>query len=132
MIKEFSKFFTASLKRTAQNVYPLVRKKEKCLEIIKQAQEELNSLQTQINGYQGPIIEQTGGYTTEDLVTREVIDTGKIDPKTGKTIKSTVYRLTYPDTIVPPAMNATETSNECDMPEMPSDGVADGNNEVTI
>ena len=98
--KEFSKFFTASLKRTAQNVYPLVRRKHKLLDEIADRQAELESIEQQIAGYQIPIKEATGGFTTEDLVKREVIDTGKVD-KDGRLIKQTVYSLKYPETIVP-------------------------------
>lgn len=98
--KEFSKFFTASLKRTAQNVYPLVRRKNKLLDEIAERQAELESIKQQIEGYQIPIREATGGFTTEDLVKREVIDTGKVD-KDGRPIKQTVYSLMYPETIVP-------------------------------
>lgn len=98
--KEFSKFFTASLKRTAQNVYPLVRRKHKLLDEIADRQAELESIEQQIAGYQIPIKEATGGFTTEDLVKREVIDTGKVD-KDDRPIKQTVYSLMYPETIVP-------------------------------
>ena len=98
--KEFSKFFTASLKRTAQNVYPLVRRKHKLLDEIADRQAELESIEQQIAGYKIPIKEATGGFTTEDLVKREVIDTGKVD-KDGRPIKQTVYSLMYPETIVP-------------------------------
>lgn len=98
--KEFSKFFVASLKRTAQNVYPLVRRKTKLLEEIAEREKELESIQAQIEGYQVPIREATGGYTTEDLITRVVITTDKVD-KDGRPIKVTQYNLTYPDTIVP-------------------------------
>ena len=98
--KEFSKFFIASLKRTAQNVYPLVRRKTKLLEEIAEKQAELVSIQAQIEGYQVPIKEATGGYTTEDLITRVVLTTDKVD-KDGRPIKVTQYNLTYPDTIVP-------------------------------
>lgn len=98
--KEFSKFFIASLKRVAQNVYPLVRKKTKLLEEIAERQAELESIQAQIDGYQVPIKEATGGYTTEDLITRVVVTTDKMD-KDGKPIKVTQYNLTYPETIIP-------------------------------
>lgn len=98
--KEFSKFFTASLKRTAQNVYPLVRRKHKLLDEIADRQAELESIEQKIAGYQIPIKEATGGFTTEDLVKREVIDTGKVD-KDGRPIKQTVYSLKYPETIIP-------------------------------
>lgn len=99
--KEFSKFFIASLKRTAQNVNPLVRRKNKLLAQIGEMREELSSIQAQIDGYQIPIKEATGGWTTEDLVERLVTETTKLD-KEGKPIKMTQYVLKYPDTIVPP------------------------------
>lgn len=108
--KEFSKFFIASLKRTAQNVYPLVRRKTKLLAEIADRQAELESIQAQIEGYQVPIKEATGGYTTEDLITRVVLTTDKVD-KDGKPIKVTQYNLTYPDTIVP------EEPKDVDTPE---------------
>lgn len=108
--KEFSKFFIASLKRTAQNVYPLVRRKTKLLAEIADKQAELESIQAQIEGYQVPIKEATGGYTTEDLITRVVLTTDKVD-KDGKPIKVTQYNLTYPDTIVP------EEPEDVDTPE---------------
>lgn len=107
--KEFSKFFVASLKRTAQNVNPLVRRKSKLLAQIGEMREELGSIQAQIDGYQVPIKEATGGWTTEDLVERVVTETAKLD-KDGKPIKMTQYVLKYPDTIVPP----TEIHSESD------------------
>lgn len=99
--KEFSKFFIASLKRTAQNVNPLVRRKNKLLAQIGEMREELASIQAQIDGYQIPIKEATGGWTTEDLVERVVTETTKLD-KDGKPIKMTQYVLKYPESIVPP------------------------------
>lgn len=100
--KKFSKFVIASIKRTAQNCYPLVRKKTKLLATIEQAQEELKMLQTQIDAYQIPIKAATGGYSTEELITRTVVDTGKVD-KDGKPVTMVQWNLTYPDTVVPPA-----------------------------
>lgn len=110
--KKFSKFFVASLKRTAQNVYPLVRQRNKLQKQIEEAQEELNSISIQLDAYQAPIKEQTGGYTTDDLISREVIETGKTD-KNGKPVKQTVYKLIYPDTIVPTTPHANESDGQC-------------------
>ena len=107
---EFSKFFIASLKRVAQNVYPLVRRKTKLLAEIAERQAELESIQAQIDGYQVPIKEATGGYTTEDLITRVVVTTDKMD-KEGKPIKVTQYNLTYPDTITPPEQEQEVVTN---------------------
>lgn len=102
--KEFSKFFVASLKRTAQNVSPLVRRKQKLQAEIAEREEELKSIQFQLDTYEAPIKEATGGYSTEDLVTRVVEETGKVD-KDGKPIKMTRWVLRYPETIVPTCEN---------------------------
>lgn len=102
--KEFSKFFVASLKRTAQNVSPLVRRKQKLQAEIAEREEELKSIQFQLDTYEAPIKEATGGYSTEDLVTRVVEETGKVD-KDGKPIKMTRWVLKYPETIVPTCEN---------------------------
>lgn len=98
--KEFSKFFIASLKRTAQNVSPLVRKKQKLQAEIAEREEELKSIQIQIDSYEAPIKEVTDGYGTEDLIIRTVEVTDKLD-KDGKPVKVTKWNLKYPETIVP-------------------------------
>ena len=98
--KEFSKFFVASLKRTAQNVSFLVKRKHKLQAEIAQREEELKSIQAQLDIYEAPIKEATGGYTTEDLVVRTVEITDKTN-KEGKPIKVTKWSLRYPETIVP-------------------------------
>ena len=98
--KEFSKFFTATVKRTAQSIYPLVRQKTKLVKTIEEAQAELESIQIQIDSFEAPIKEATGGYGTEDLVVREVTPTGRLD-KNGRELKTTSYRLKYPDTLIP-------------------------------
>lgn len=100
MKKEFSKFFIASLKRTAMNVSPLVKRKQRLLADIAEREEELRSIQTQLETYEAPIKEVTGGFSTEDLVVRTVEVTGKTD-KDGKPIKVTKWSLKYPETIIP-------------------------------
>lgn len=99
--KNFSKIEIAVIKRTAQNVAQFVTKKEKLNAKIAELEAEKASLQPIIDSFQGPIKEMTGGYTTEDLVTREVVHTGKMDSKTGKEILQTRYILKYPNTVVP-------------------------------
>lgn len=121
--KKFSKFFVASLKRTAQNVYPLVRQRKKLQKQIAEAHEELNSINIQLDAYQAPIKEQTGGYTTDDLIRREVIETGKTD-KNGKPVKQTVYKLIYPDTVIPTTPPANDGNGQ---PYTPN---AEANNDV--
>lgn len=101
MEKKFSKIEIAVIKRTAQNVSQFVTKKEKLDAKIAELQAEKAALQPIIDSFQGPIKEMTGGYTTEDLVQREVVHTGKMDSKTGKEIIQTRYTLKYPETIIP-------------------------------
>lgn len=98
--KEFSKFFIASLKRTAMNVSPLVRRKQKLQEEIAEKQNELVAIQNQLNVYEKPIMEVTGGYTTEDLIEKVVENTGKTD-KNGNFVKITKWNLKYPETVIP-------------------------------
>lgn len=100
MKREFGKFFIASLKRTAMNVSPLVRRKQKLQAEIAERETELQSIQVQLDTYEAPIKEATGGYGTEDLVVRTVEVTDKVD-KDGKPVKVTKWNLKYPDTIVP-------------------------------
>ena len=138
MEKKFSKIEIAVIKRTAQNVSQFVTKKEKMnaeIEKIKaskqemidkyaatldekiaakvaKVQAEIDTLQPIIDSFQGPIKEMTGGYTTEDLIIREVVHTGKMDANTGKELLQTRFVLKYPDTVVPPV---TEEPN-CAVP----------------
>lgn len=116
MKKEFSKFFVASLKRTAQNVSPLVRRKQKLQAEIVDREEELKSIQVQLDTYEAPIKEATGGYSTEDLVVRTVEVTDKVD-KDGKPIKVTKWNLKYPETIVPVEETAEPADEETEAPE---------------
>ena len=86
----------AQLKRTAQNVYPLVNKKNKLMEQIASMNAELENVQAQIDAWEGATKAMTGGYTSEDLITRNVIcatnedGTTKVD-KNGQPIKVTKY-----------------------------------------
>ena len=101
MKKTFSKIEIAVIKRTAQNVSQFVAKKEKLDAKIAELEAEKASLQPIIDSFQGPIKEMTGGYTTEDLVVRETVHTGKMDAKTGKEITQTRFVLKYPETVIP-------------------------------
>ena len=112
-MKEFSKFQVATLKRVAQSVSPLVRAKEKLVNQITECEQELKSIQIQIDAFQGPIKEMTGGYTTEDLVVREVSVTDKLD-KEGKPVKVTKWVLRYPDTVVPVEQEEQEVPEEAE------------------
>lgn len=126
MEKKFSKIEIAAIKRTAQNVAQFTTKKAKLDEKIAELEAEKAALQPMIDAFQGPIKNMTGGYTTEDLITREVIKTGKMDPKTGKEILQTRFVLKYPETVVPPvADEPAEEPIEAYMTEVGNDFDAD-------
>ena len=98
--KKFDKFFVANLKRTAQMVSPMVREKAKLLADIEEKQNRVATLDAQIESLDSHI-RQECGYGVEQLITRKVVDTGKVD-KDGKPVKVTKWELNFPETIVPP------------------------------
>ena len=86
----------AQLKRTAQNVYPLVSKKNKLIAQLDQLNAEIISVNAQIDAWEYATKEMTDGFTSEDLITRKVIcltnedGTPKVD-KNGQQMKATKY-----------------------------------------
>lgn len=86
-----NKFLKAQIKRTAMNVYPLVRRKKKLEETIVNAKAEMETIQAQIDANETAIKAATG-YSTEDLVIRVVTPTGKFDK----------WEFKYPETVIPP------------------------------
>ena len=88
-MKKFSKFEISAIKRTAQIVNPIVVKRDKALEKMRQLQKEIEEYDNIIAQYEKPILEMTGGYTTEELVVKNV-EKGK--PAT--------YSLKY-ETVIP-------------------------------
>ena len=92
-MKKFSKFEIAAIKRTAASVNKYVERKKKLLAQQDSINAELESISTMLNTWEEPIKQMTGGYTTEDLVTKHVITTDK-----SQAIK---FELKYPETVVP-------------------------------
>lgn len=80
----------AGVKRIAQNVNPLVVKKNKIAAKIDELNAEYNALTEEIEGHEMGVKALTGGLTSEDLVVKKVEDTGKVD-KSGKPVKVTKY-----------------------------------------
>lgn len=80
----------AAIKRVAMNVNPLVVKKNKIAAKISELNKEYNDLTEEIQGYEMGVMKLTNGLMSEDIVTKKVEDTGKVD-KDGKPIKKTVY-----------------------------------------
>ena len=80
----------AAIKRVAQNVNPLVVKKNKLAVQITNLNKEYNDLIDEIEGHEMGVKALTGGMVSEDLITKKVEDTGKVD-KNGNPIKITKY-----------------------------------------
>lgn len=80
----------ASVKRIAQNVNPLVIKKNKIIAKIDKLNEEFNALNAEIEGHEMGVKALTGGFTSEDLITKRMEETGKFDTN-GNPIKVTKY-----------------------------------------
>lgn len=98
MKQEFNQRHIATIKRTAQNVAPIVAKKQKVLIKIEQLKAEFEALTAEQESWEAAIKTMTGGYTTEDLVSRVVETSTNAE---GKEIKITKYVLKYPETVVP-------------------------------
>src|SRR5574344_2858699 len=103
-MKKFSKFEIAAIKRTAASVNKYVERKKKLLAQQDSINAELDSISTMLNTWEEPIKQMTGGYTTEDLVTKHVITTDK-----SQTIK---FELKYPETVVPSESQETCESQD--------------------
>lgn len=112
--RKFDKFFVANLKRTAQMVSPMVREKDKLVDEINEKYARIDVLRAQIESLDSHI-RQECGYGVEDLITREVVNTGKLD-KAGKPCKVTKWILKYPETIIPPT---EEQENPVEVEENP-------------
>lgn len=110
-----------TLKKVAQNVSDIVKKKNHVKEQMDALEEKLrlqlegklaklkqtyDELSQQQEIFEKPIRECTGGYSTEDLIKTEVVETGT--DKNGRPIRKTLYSLRYPETIIPPSEVPTE------------------------
>lgn len=67
-MKELSRFELAIVKRTAQNTKSLRTKRNKLVEKIEKAQEELGVINEAIEGFEAPIKTMTGGFTSEEVL----------------------------------------------------------------
>lgn len=67
-MKELSRFELAIVKRTAKNTKSLRAKRDKLVEKIEKAQEELGVINEAIEGFEAPIKTMTGGFTSEEVL----------------------------------------------------------------
>jgi hypothetical protein len=117
MTKAFSNIEISVIKSTAKNIHSFVAKKVKLQEKIDELQEQIASQQSIIDSLNTPVKAITGGFGAEDLVNRETIHTGKVDPKSGKEVLQTRWTLKYPDTIIPVSETSEEAVEETNVSE---------------
>lgn len=106
-MEKFTQRQIAAWKRIAANVNADVMKRDKIVAKIDELSKELEALNATIEMSEAPVKMITGGYTTSDLLKKEVEDTGKLD-KNGNAIKTTKYVLRYPETILPPTTEVAD------------------------
>ena len=99
-MKKFTKFEVAAMKRTAANVDQFVRRRNTLMAKKTEIDNELSIIEASIDAADAPTRAMTGGYGSEQLFTKEITDTGKVD-KNGTPIKTTKFVLKYPETIIP-------------------------------
>lgn len=99
-MKKFTKFEVAAMKRTAANVDQFVRRRNTLMAKKNEIDAELETINASIEAADAPTKAMTGGYGSEQLFTKEITDTGKVD-KNGTPIKTTKFVLKHPETIIP-------------------------------
>lgn len=125
-MKTFTTREIAQIKRTAQNVAPIVAKRDRVLAKVKELYAELETLDAQIDAWETAVKAMTNGFTTNDLVDRVVNETTTAE---GKVVKTVTYVLKFPDTVVPaesPVESPRISFEECSMPTDECMGEPDG------
>lgn len=127
------------VKRVAQNVNPLVTKKNKLKAKIAQFMDEIKQIEMEIEGHEAGVKMVTGGYISEDLVTKKVTKVDKYD-KDGNQLTKTeyiptnilvfdedkkVYNIIENTEDAEVASEIIEANNALPMPEMGNDFDAD-------
>lgn len=98
-MRELSRFELAAVKRTAQNIKTMRKQKEKLQAKIDAAQQELDRVNNSIAAWEEPIIQMTGGYTSE-----QVLNGVEEAPVMEERVPDSDYREPFADTIVDPFM----------------------------
>lgn len=115
MEKKFNSLQVASMRRTAANVFQYTTKRDKLIEKLNKIQQEVDDINEMIRVADYPTVQMTGGYTSEDLFTREKIE------------GSNTYKfiLKYPETVIPvedkcEEFNCTTTESVVEIEEEPA------------
>ena len=110
-MKELSRFELAIVKRTAQNTKSLRAKRDKLVEKIEKAQEELGVINEAIEGFEAPIKTMTGGFTSEEVLAGIMVVATEAAPE-GEVSEEVVGEVEVPasEAVALAEEVATETS----------------------
>lgn len=87
MNRELSRFELAIVKRTAQNTKSLRTKRDKLVEKIEKAQEELGVINEAIESFEAPIKTMTGGFTSEEVLAGIMAEAAPEGEVSGEAVK---------------------------------------------
>ena len=120
MNRELSRFELAIVKRTAQNTKGLRTKRDKLVEKIEKAQEELGVINEAIEGFEAPIKTMTGGFTSDEVLAgiMAVAEATEAAPE-GEVSEEVVGEVEVP------ASEAVALAEEVEVPANPFGEVAD-------
>lgn len=110
--KEFTTREKGMIKNTAKTVYPLYEKLYKNEEKLKALADEIEDQRRIIENWEAGIRHLTGGFTTLELVDRELVVIGQKD---GKDIRKANFKLKYEDTVIPPYEEVNTITNNPDV-----------------
>lgn len=95
--KEFTSREKGMIKNVAKSVYPMVEKKLKLVEKMENLQKEINELEGTIDKWEQGVMDLTGGYTSTELVKKEIITCGEGE----KAVRKAAYSFYYGDNVLP-------------------------------
>ena len=101
--KEFTSREKGMIKSVAKTVYPMYAKLYKLHEQVRNLENEIEIQQKAIDNWEKGVVDLTGGFTSMELVEREVVNVGK----DGKDIRKAIFKLRYEDTVIPPMEECT-------------------------
>lgn len=101
--KEFTSREKGMIKSVAKTVYPMYAKLYKLQEQVRNLENEIELQQKAIDNWEKGVMDLTGGFTSMELVDREVVNVGK----DGKDIRKAIFKLRYEDTVIPPMEDCT-------------------------
>ena len=95
--KEFTSREKGMIKNVAKAVYPMYEKQLKLEEKAQVLQNEIETLRNQITKWEQGVMDLTGGYTSTELVKKEMVLCGEGE----KAVRKAVYNFYYGDNVLP-------------------------------